>query len=83
MLDKIKLTHSPLTDSIYLYRHGKDPALALEKRDAEADVFSVLVDHMMHGAPKGSIKVVELDGKQYEIRVAPVKQESREANDDS
>lgn len=72
LLDKIKLGHSPLTDSIYLYRHGKDPALALEKRDAEADVFSVLIDHMMHDAPNGSIKVVTLGSKQYEIRVAPV-----------
>lgn len=78
MLDKIKLAHSPLTDSIYIYRHGKDPALALEKRDAEADVFSVLVDHMMHDAPKGSIKVIELNGRQYEVRVVPVKQQERE-----
>jgi len=24
-LDKVKLGHSPLTDTIFLYRHGKDP----------------------------------------------------------
>lgn len=37
-LNKVKLGHSPLTDTIFLYRHGKDPALALDKREAEADV---------------------------------------------
>lgn len=77
MLDKIKLGHSPLTDSIYLYRHGKDPALALEKRAAEADVMAVLVDHMMHGAPKGSFKTITLGERQYEIRVTPVEQQDR------
>lgn len=70
-LDKIKLGHSPLTDTIFLYRHGKDPALALDKREAEADVMSVLVAHMMHGAPKGAEKVITLGDKQYTIRVTP------------
>lgn len=36
-LNAIKLGHSPLTDTIFLYRHGKDPSLALDKREAEAD----------------------------------------------
>jgi hypothetical protein len=70
-LSKIKLGHSPLTDTIFLYRHGKDAALALDKRDAEADVMSVLVAHMMHGAPKGSEKVITLGEQQYTIRVTP------------
>lgn len=34
-LSNIKLGHSPLTDTLFLYRHGKDPALALDKRQAE------------------------------------------------
>lgn len=70
-LDKVKLGHSPLTDTIFLYRHGKDPALALDKREAEADVMAVLVEHMMHDAPKGSEKVITLGDKQYTIRVTP------------
>jgi len=70
-LDKVKLGHSPLTDTIFLYRHGKDKALALDKREAEADVMAVLVAHMMHDAPKGSQKVVTLGGKKYTIRVTP------------
>jgi hypothetical protein len=70
-LDKVKLSHSPLTDTIYLYRHGKDPALALEKRAADADVFAVLVAHMMHGAPNGSERVITLGEQQFTVRVTP------------
>jgi hypothetical protein len=70
-LENIKLGHSPLTDSIFLYRHGKDAWLALDKRDAEADVMSVLVQHMMHDAPKGSEKVIALGDKKYTVRVTP------------
>lgn len=71
MLDKIKLGHSPLTDTIFLYRHSKDEGLTLEKREAEADVMAVLVEHMMYNAPNGSKKVVRLGDKQYKIVVTP------------
>lgn len=74
-LNKIKIGHSPLTDTIFLYRHGKDPAMALDKREAEADVMSALVQHMMHDAPKGSEKVVQFGNKKYKIRVTPEKGE--------
>ena len=70
-LDKIKLGHSPLTDTIFWDRHGKDPELALDKRTAESDVMAVLVAHMMHDAPKGSEKVITLGGREYTIRVTP------------
>lgn len=70
-LDNVKLGHSPLTDTIFMYRHGKNPALALDKREAEADVMSVLVSHMMHDAPKGSQKVVTLGQNRYTVRVTP------------
>ena len=70
-LENVRLGHSPLTDTIFLYRHGKDPAFALDKRGAEADVMAVLVDHMMHDAPNGSEKVITLGDKQYTIRVTP------------
>ena len=70
-LNKIKLGHSPLTDSIFLYRHGKDPEFALDKREAETDVMAVLVEHMMYNAPRGAEKVITLGDKQYTIRVTP------------
>jgi hypothetical protein len=71
-LANIKLGHSPLTDTIFLYRHGKDAGLALDKREAEADVMAVLVAHMMHEAAKGSEKIITLNGRQYKIRLTPV-----------
>ena len=70
-LHKVRLGHSPLTDEIFIYRHGKDVALALDKREAEADVMSVLVAHMMHDAPSGSEKVITLGDKKYTVRVTP------------
>lgn len=70
-LSKIKLGYSPLTDSIFMYRHGKDHGLALDKREAEGDVMSVLIAHMMHNAPKGSEKIITLGAEQYMIRVTP------------
>lgn len=75
MLDKIKLGHSPLTDTIFLYRHGEDPALALEKREAEADVMTVLIEHMMYNAQKGSQKIIRLGDRKYKIVVTPYKDE--------
>lgn len=70
-MHKVKLAHSPLTNTIFLYRHGKDAALALDKREAEADVLSALIDHMMYGYPNGSEKIVTLGGRMYTIRVTP------------
>lgn len=71
-LSKVKLGYSPLSDSIYLYRHGKNPNMALDKRPAEADVMAVLVEHMMNGAPKGTEKVIEFGDRRYVLRVTPL-----------
>lgn len=70
-LNKVKLGHSPLTDTIFLYRHGKDPSVVLDKRDAEVDVMVVLIEYMMYNAPRGSEKVITIGNKQYTIRVTP------------
>lgn len=70
-LKNIKLGYSPLSDSIVLYRHGKDRTLALDKRDAEAEVMSVLVQYMMAGAPNGSEKDFRINGKSYTLRLIP------------
>lgn len=72
-LSNIRIVHSSLTDTIYLCRFGKDPALALEKRKAEGDVMTALVDHMMHGAPRGSKKHVRIDGEWFTVTVEPMK----------
>lgn len=70
-LKNIKLGYTPLTDRIYLYRHGKNEKVALEKREAEKDVMAVLVEHMMYDAPKGSEKIVEFGDKNFNVRVTP------------
>lgn len=70
-LNKIKLAHSPLTDRLVLYRHGKDPALALDKREAKQDVMTALVNYMMHGTDKGSEKDVFIGDTWYTVRVTP------------
>lgn len=64
-LDNIKLGYSILGEKIYLYRHGKNPNVALEKRDAEFDVMKVIVEHMMDKSPNGSVKQFTLDGETY------------------
>ncbi|MBD3261261.1 MAG: hypothetical protein GF334_06185 [Candidatus Altiarchaeales archaeon] len=72
-LNKIRLGHSILTNKIYMYRYGKDERHALDKRDAEKDLFVTLVDYMMHGTPKGSTKKVIVDGVSYCVTVKPEK----------
>lgn len=71
-LDNIKLGYTPLTDSIYMYRHGKkDKNVALEKREAEFDVMKVLVEHMMYDMPCGSEKQITFGDKKYNVKVTP------------
>lgn len=71
-LSKIKIGHSPLTNSLYIYRHGKDPTLALDKREAQQDVIAAVVGYMMHDAPKGASQVFHFSDKSYEITVKPL-----------
>ena len=70
-LSKVRVTHSPLTDTIYLARFGKDQGNALDKREAEPEVIAAFVAHMMHDAPKGSRKTVRLGDQYYELTCAP------------
>ena len=72
-LNKVKIGHSPLTDTIYMYRHGKNESEALDKREAEADVISAVITKLMHDAPKGSTLKVTLGDTKYELSVKPVK----------
>ena len=73
MLGNIKLGYSSLgTGNIYLYRHGKDPNLALEKREAEFDVLQVITTKMMDDAPNGSILKYQIGDKSYELTLKPV-----------
>lgn len=69
-MNNIKLGYSPLSDSIYIYRHGKDSKLALDKREATSDVHAVIVEYMMHGTEKGAAQKVSFKpGEWFEITV--------------
>lgn len=46
---RYKIGVSPLTGEIYLYRHGTDPSIALDKRPAEAEVMQAIASHMFSG----------------------------------
>jgi hypothetical protein len=78
-LSNIKLGYSGLyqTGKIMLYRHGKDPAVALEKREAEKDVMAVLVQYLTEDAPKGSTLNFTLGNHQYELTLKVLGEEGR------
>lgn len=79
-LFNIQLRHSQLSDKIYLCRFGKDPHLALDKREAEHDVMAVLVEHMLWQAPEGSVKTFTLGEQKYELRLVPVQEQVEETS---
>lgn len=70
-LSKVKLGYSPLTQRIYLYRHGVNPALALDKREAETDVMAVLVSRMTDESPGGSVLTFWFGDQEYELTLKP------------
>jgi hypothetical protein len=72
-LNKVKIGHSPLTDTLYIFRHGTRDNTPLAKREAEADVISAVITKLMHNAPKGSSLKVTLGDTEYELSVKPVK----------
>jgi len=71
-LSKIKIGFSPLSGDLYIFRRGKDPNLALDKREAQRDVIEAVIRYMMHDAPKGASQVFHLGNKSYELTVKPV-----------
>ena len=72
-LNKIKLGFSPLSEEIFLYRHGKDEGEVLDKRKAEEDVMRVITTMMMYDAPKGATKTYRFGSQQYELSLKLIK----------
>lgn len=68
-LNNIKIGFSPLSGELFIYRHGKDVTLALDKRLAHEDVMTALVQYMMDDAPKGAEQNVKVGGKWYTVTV--------------
>lgn len=48
-MDKFKIGVSGLTHQIYLYRMGKDPQFALDKRVIESEVFAAVIEYLLEG----------------------------------
>lgn len=71
-LGKVKIGYSPLSSTIHLFRHGKDERVALDKRDAIADVQAALIQFMLDGFPDGSKQEVCFGDQWYEIQVKPI-----------
>jgi len=63
---------SALGGEIYLYQKSLKPGVALDKRPAEAEVMAAVIEHMMHGSPKGAIKKVSFGDQRFEITVKPI-----------
>jgi hypothetical protein len=79
---KAKLSYSPLSDTIYIYRHGKDPALALEKVNAMGNFLFVLTQWMLHDMPEGAKTVFMSDSKYYELTLKPITEDEYKARKD-
>ena len=76
-LTKIKLGYSGLTDSIYLFRHGKKNNEALDKRDAERDVMEVITVKMMDGCTgKGSSIEYRFGEQWYKMTVEKIEKKN-------
>lgn len=76
-LDNIHIGVSPITNTLYIYRHGKNsPEVALEKRKAEPEIMKAVIEFMMYDAPKGAsqeFKISEGDEvKFYKLSVVPI-----------
>ena len=77
-LDKISIGYSALTDTVYLYRFGKDEGEALDKREAERDVLSCITDKMMWGTDKGASMEYRFGKQRYKLTVEKINEEEIE-----
>lgn len=79
-----RIGYSGLSNTIYLYRHGKDEALALSKREAEPEVMAAVVERVLD---EGGGMTVQFGGRAFTIDVQErpdlaVKLEKKEGEDD-
>jgi len=71
-LAKIKLGVSELTNTIYLYRYGKDENVVLDKREAYRDVLRVITTLMMQDMDKGATVEYCFGDQWYELSVKEI-----------
>jgi len=73
MLEKTCLRVSPLTQKIQMVRFGKDPRVALEKKDATGEFWQALIAFAFDGKlpEKGAACAIEFGSgdEQYSLRL--------------
>jgi hypothetical protein len=72
-LKKIKVAASPFDGKIYLFREGKRPGVALDRREATGEVMGAFIQHMMFEVPEGDGRHAWCtmgDGKSFAVTVA-------------
>lgn len=83
-LTKVKLGYSSDIDEIVLFRHGKDPSVLLDKRNADADVIAAIIAKLTSDDPEGGSMVIELGAETYEliVRLRPGGEDPEEEEDE-
>ena len=74
-LKNIKVGHSPLTNSIYIYSHGDDQNVAEEKRLAESEVVAAVIDMVLYRSPENGTTHVRFGESKFELQVRPMTDE--------
>ena len=69
-LGKIKLGYQSISDSIYLYRHGKQcEHVALDQREAFQDVLQAFFDYMFKGSKHKGVRTQQFNKGNVEYDV--------------
>ena len=68
-LEKTRVVHSPLSNTLRIARFGKDPTLALEARDAEVEILVNVARWMCDDTPRGASKDFSYGGEHYRMTV--------------
>lgn len=72
---KHRVGYQPLSGGISLYRHGSDPRIALEQRDALQEVMMAACQHLLHGMEEaqGITAEIQISRKKYIVALFPTR----------
>ncbi len=71
-IENIRVGLSPLSNELFIYRHGKDPRLALEKRSATPEIMSTVMDYFFHDVEDdvpGIEQTFEINGDLFQVTI--------------
>lgn len=79
-LDHIKVSCSPLSNNIQLYRMGRRSAdNALESKDVTMEVMAAVIDHLMQVPNKQSVFTATTAGRRVKYTISVVEEEVTDA----